>query len=407
MSFDETPMIETEIKPIQNRDPSNEDDWRDIAEFWKVRADTTYLNHGSFGITPQPVIAARDQWQQRQDEQPMDFYVRQFEEVWHNARNRLAAFVNTDPGNLVFAENATVAMNIVASSFRLERGDQILLNDHEYGAVQRIWERECRRADSHGANASVVVCRLPQVIEDEQQIIDSVFAGVTDQTKLIIISHITSPTAIIMPVQQICEQAKKRGIPTCIDGPHAPMQVDLDIDNLGCDFYTASCHKWLSAPLGTGFLYVHPKWHEMIQPMTKSWGRLLPALPDRWDEEFIWSGTRNSSGYFSIPTAIDFFNQIGIDNFRQRSNYLRRYAERALLDKFTTEPIARFDHAYASMAHVPLPPGNWENLQLQLWQKHQIEVPIINFDNRWFVRVSCHLYNSTEQIDRLVRAIPA
>ena len=384
----------------QKRDPGIDHDWSDLAALFPVRADTTYLNHGSFGITPQPVLDAQSNWKKRQDEQPMDFYVRQFEPAWHETRDRLAQYVNTNPRNLVFADNATYAMNIVADCFPLEPDDEVLMNDHEYGAVQRTWNRACERV-----GASTVVCELPTVFESNDQIVDAIFMNATENTKLLVVSHITSPTAIVMPVEQICAEARKRGIATCIDGPHALLQLPVDIDRLGCDFYCASCHKWLSAPLGTGFLFAGPSWQADLQPQVKSWGRLLPAMPETWDEEFIWSGTRNVSGYFSIPAAIELFENIGVDRFRARSQYLRQYAQDALSEKFGTQTIASFENAYASMAHVPLPPGDWSSLQQQLWDAEKIEVPIVSFSDRWFVRVSCHLYNSTDQIDKLVAAI--
>lgn len=385
-----------------NRKPEVEQHWEDLAALFQVRSDTTYLNHGSFGITPEPVRQSQSTWKQRQDEQPMDFYVRQYEPAWHATRNALAQYINTEPENLVFADNATYAMNIVADCFPLEPGDEVLLNDHEYGAVQRTWDRACERVD-----AKTVVARLPDKIESNDQIVESIFASANDNTRLLVVSHITSPTAIVMPVEQICAEARRRGIATVIDGPHALLQVPVDIDGLGCDFYCASCHKWLSAPLGTGFLFVHPRWQSQIQPQVKSWGRLLPAMPEKWDEEFIWSGTRNVSGYFSIPRAIELFDEIGVDQFRVRSGYLRQYAETALSESLGTDPIANFEGAYASMAHVPLPAGDWSQLQSRLWENDHIEVPIVSFNERWFVRVSCHLYNSTSQIDQLVAAIGA
>ena len=222
---------------------------------WSIREDTIYLNHGSFGPPPNVVRAARQAWQMRLDCQPMDFYVRRFEEHWLAARPALAAFVGTAPDNLVFVENATMGMNIVAANLPLAAGDQVVLNDHEYGAVLRIWERACRRA---GADAPVIA-RLPERFASPDEVVDAIFAVVTDRTKLLIVSHITSPTALILPVRAICADARGGAVAVCIDGPHAPAQQPVDIDALGCDFYAASCHKWLSAPLGSGFLAVHPR----------------------------------------------------------------------------------------------------------------------------------------------------
>jgi isopenicillin-N epimerase len=383
------------------RDVSIDQDWSDLAAHFRSRVDTIYLNHGSFGLAPNQVRYARRDWIERLDEQPMDFYLRQLEPALMAARCRVAEFAGTEKENLVFVENATYGMNVVARSFELMANDEVLINDHEYGAVQRIWQRECERV-----GAKLICVDLPERFESSDQIVETLLAGVTDKTRLLIVSHITSATALIMPVKKICESFARLGISTCIDGPHAPAQVELSIDELNCDFYTASCHKWLCATLGSGFLYVHPRHNSSISPPIKSWGRLLPAIPHTWDEEFTWPGTRDPSGYLSIPNAIEFMESIGFDQFRARSRWLASYAEQQLTKMFGTVPIGSRDHGwYGSMAHVPLPLGNWSALQKSLWDQVGIEIPIIEFKKRFYVRVSCHLYNNTAQIDTLVKAL--
>ncbi len=383
------------------RDPKKENDWSDLASQWKIHPDTTYLNHGSFSPPPNCVRYARRGFIDRLDENPMDFYLRQMEGLLLGARESLADFVGTTVSNLILVDNATYGMNVVAKSFPLSSGDEVLIGNHEYGAVHRIWDRTC---DEVGARK--VACTLPAQIESEQQVIDSLLAGVTDKTRLLIISHITSATALILPIKKIYEEFANRGIAVCVDGPHAPAQIDLNIEDLGCDFYTASCHKWMCATLGTGFLYVHPKWHDQVQPIMKSWGRLLPAIPETWDEEFTWMGSRDPSGFLSIPVAIEFLRGIGLESFRARSRELATYAEQSLLDIYKTTPLAdRQQGWYGSMAHVPMPAGDWSNLQRQLREQVGIEVMIINFEDQWYTRVSCHLYNNRVQIDTLVKAL--
>lgn len=188
--------------------PSFDDDaaWNGWRDEWSIRDDTIYLNHGSFGPSPNTVRAARLAWQMRLDCQPMDFYVRHYEQHWLAARAELATFVRTEPDNLVFVENATMGMNLVADNFSLAAGDQVVLTDHEYGAVRRIWERACRRA---GADPPVIA-RLPERFDTAEAVIEALFASVTERTKLLIVSHITSPTALILPVQAICDAARAR-----------------------------------------------------------------------------------------------------------------------------------------------------------------------------------------------------
>lgn len=383
------------------RDMTNDQHWLDLARHWSIRPDTLYLNHGSFGPPPGPVRYARRKWIDALDEQPMDFYLRSIEPALQKAREATASFCGTSWENLVFVENATFGMNVVADHFPLQPGDEILLNNHEYGAVQRIWQRACLRS-----GATLKVVDLPAKIESPEQVVQAVMSGVSPQTRLVVVSHITSPTALIMPVAEICRELRERGVASCVDGPHAPAQIDLQIDALGCDFYTASCHKWLCGNLGSGFLTVAPHWHEVIEPQIKSWGRLLPAMPEYWFDEFTWSGTRDPSCYLTVPTAIEFMESVGLDQFRQRSYWLADQARQRLMAEFGGQTLADPGQGwYGCMAHVSLPAGDWTELQQQLWQSHRIEVPIIHFEDEWFVRVSCHLYNNQVQLETLVKAL--
>jgi isopenicillin-N epimerase len=372
-------------------------------QHWQIRPDTIYLNHGSFGPPPLVVQQARREWQLRLDEQPMDFFVRQLEPTWFAVRERLAKFVGTAAENLIFVDNATVGMNIVADSFQLAAGDEVLLTNHEYGAVERIWDRACRLVGAHRKTVE-----LPLPLATSEETVERIFHAVTPRTKLIVISHITSPTAVTLPVKAVCDAARERGIATCIDGPHALVQEDVSLDELDCDFYTASCHKWLSAPFGTGFLYAAPAHQARIRPPYLSWGRLPPTQPNRWADEFLWSGTRDYAAIFAIPAAIDFIEQIGLETFRNHAHGLARYARQQLMELTGLEPIVPDDPRwYCSMAHVPLPPGPRQPLQEQLWQQFHIEVPIVEWNGGRYVRVSCHLYNEAAQIDELVRGLRA
>lgn len=383
------------------RDPSKDSDWAELSRFWEIRPGTTYLNHGSFGPPPTPVRDVRRQFIDQLDAQPMDYYLRQYEPLLEAARKSLAQFLNTNFQNLIFAENATFGMNVVADSFPLKAGDEVLVNNHEYGAVHRIWDRATQRS-----GAKMVIARLPDTIESVDQVVDRLMSQCSDRTKLVVVSHITSATALILPVREIVEACRSRGIAVCIDGPHALAQVELDIDSLDCDFYTASCHKWLNASLGSGFLYVNPRWHQCLQPQLQSWGRLSPAVPEHWTEEFIWSGTRDPSTYLSIPAAIKFLDGIGMEAFRARSGWLAQYGEQKLVDLFGHLPFAKREQGwYGSMAHVRLPDGSPDDLQGQLWNRYQIEIPVYRFEDVDYLRLSCHLYNTTEQIDYLVDSL--
>jgi len=242
-------------------------------DLWALRPGVTYLNHGSFGPSPKAVTANRQEWIERLESEPMDFFVRQMEGHLDEARKRLGDVVGTSGDNLVFVDNATFAMNIVAASFPLATGDEVLATNHEYGAVLRIWREQCQ-----AAGARLVVQKLPEKFDAADEVAAALIAGANSRTKLIVVSHITSPTALILPVAEICRQAKSRGIPVCIDGPHALAAVPVNLTQLDCDFYCASCHKWLSAPFGSGFLYIRPRWKQTIRPVVVSWGDSLSGV---------------------------------------------------------------------------------------------------------------------------------
>ncbi len=400
--------------------PDDDAAWSHIAAEWQIRPGTIYLNHGSYGPAPLAVRRARRELIERLDDDPVDFFNRRHEAAIFAARQRLAQFVGTAAENLIIVENATVGMNVVASSFPLKPGDEVLINDHEYGAVRRIWDRACREAE-----AKLVSADLPLPFTTTDSTVEAIFSGVSPRTRLLVVSHITSSTAVTLPVEAICREAWRRGIAVAIDGPHAVAQVPLAIDQLNCDFYAASCHKWLSAPLGSGFLYVAPSRQAQVRPTELSWGRIQPTPVTNWSDEFVWTGTRDPSAYLSLPAAIEFLERIGLENFRARTHWLAQYARRRLVELTGLDPIMPDESAwYSAMAHVPLPPRRMPAaadaaaraaighpvaslLQHALWRDFSIEVPIIDFGPRRYIRVSCHLYNDTKQIDRLVKTLGA
>lgn len=410
-------------------------------DHWSLRPGVTYLNHGSFGPSPKAVTANRLEWIERLESEPMDFFVRQMEGHLEQARHRLGDVVGTSGENLLFVDNATFAMNIVAASFPLAAGDEVLATNHEYGAVLRIWREKC-----HRAGARLVVQKLPETFDSADEIVASLLAGATERTKLIVVSHITSPTALILPVAEICRQAKSRGIRVCVDGPHALAAVPVSLNRLDCDFYCVSCHKWLSAPFGSGFLYVHPRWKQTVQPVVVSWGHSLSGRPHNWQDEFVWSGTRDPSPFLAVPAAINFLAALrdcphdesgtvlepaktvkpvpegfwtskrpdaleGIGLFRAASRDLVAHARRQMTAVTGLEPIGSSEW-YATMITLPLPEwvgespqGHMHPVQAALWERYRIEAPVMNWNGSRHIRVSCHLYNTTAEIDGLAVAL--
>ncbi len=376
---------------------------------WDLDPETTYLNHGSFGPTPRRVIESRERWSRRLAAQPMRFLVREMEQHLDESLAVLANFIGTSPRNLVFVDNATYGMNVAARSIPLGAGDRVIVTDHEYGAVMRIWRERCRET-----GAAFSVQSLPDPLGDVPSLVNAFFDGVTSETRVIVLSHVTSQTAAIFPVKEICRAARRRNIAVCIDGPHAIAMVPVNLDDLDCDFYCASGHKWLSAPIGSGFLYVAPRWQHRLVPPIISWGGSVSGRPACWQDEFLWQGTRDPAGFLAVADAVRFLETAGVARFREHGHRLAA-AARAGLQELTGLPALLPDSPdwYGTMIAMPIPGevaeshqhGRRDPLQTALWRDHGIEVPVYAWKRRRFLRVSCHLYNTDADVEKLLAAL--
>ncbi|MCX7407975.1 MAG: aminotransferase class V-fold PLP-dependent enzyme [Planctomycetales bacterium] len=426
---------------------------------WSIPSGVTYLNHGSFGPSPRVVQEVREEWSRRLNANPMEFFLRTMEPALDEAAARLGQFIGADARDLVFVENATVAMNVVAESLPLAPGDEILLNDHEYGAVFRIWRSVCERTGAKIVSPTLGRGEVTQSAKNEERrtphpsplpaepgrgdkaeelrrftdavadIIEPILAAITPRTKLIVISHVTSPTGIVFPVAEISRAARARGIPVCIDGPHAIAMCEVDLRKIDCDFYCASLHKWLSAPFGSGFLFVRRKWQSALKPHLVSWGRSLGGRPARWQDDLNWLGTRDPAPFLAVPAAIEFLERVGLATFRQQTHDLAQYARTQL--EQTLGQVATIPDSidwYGSMIAVPLvenrkqeagngsqesgkktkkksPPNAIHPWQQQLAERHRIEILVTECHGQKYLRVSCHLYNTQADIDTLMAAL--
>jgi isopenicillin-N epimerase len=267
-----------------------------------IRPDVAFLNHGSFGACPRPVFETYQRWQRELESQPVDFLGRRVRDLLAEARAKLAGYVGAQPDNVVFISNATHGVNIISRSLDLQPGDEILSTDHEYGACERAWRFACNQRGARFINQPI-----PLPVDDMETVIDQLWAGVTERTKVIYLSHITSPTAMRMPIAEIAARARTEGILTVIDGAHAPGQLELDLEGIGVDFYTGNCHKWLCSPKGSGFLYARPERQALLKPLIVSWGweNLHPG-PSTFIDVFQWLGTDDPAAFLSVPAAIDY-----------------------------------------------------------------------------------------------------
>ena len=364
--------------------------------------EIVFLNHGSFGATPRPVFETYQAWQRELERQPVEFLGRRHNDLMREARVKLGAYIHAEADDVVYVPNATTGLNIVARSLHLKPGDEILTTDHEYGALDRTWQFLCRQT---GAVYKQQPVPLPLTTADD--FIEQFWAGVTPRTRVVFFSHITSPTALIFPAQEICRRARQAGIISIIDGAHAVGQIPLDMQTIGADFYSSNAHKWLCAPKGSAFLYARREMQCLVEPLVVSWGyeSEKPGASKFIDEQ-EWTGTRDIAAFLSVPAAIDFFAAHDWARVRLECHALAQSA-RSRIAALTGLPPLCPDSSdwYMQMFAAPLPPCDAAQVKIRLYDEFQIEVPIVTWQNRQFIRVSIQAYNSTDDIDRLIEAL--
>ena len=378
-----------------------------LKDHFLLDPEITYLNHGSFGACPEPVFKTYQDWQLQIEREPVDFFVRQIRGPFtrerggplEDARESLAEYVGAPSSDIFFTPNVTVALNTIARSIELKPGDEVLTTDHEYGTILATWERA-----SEKAGARVVQHPVELPVTTHADFVEDFWKSVTPATRVILMSHITSATALILPVEEICKRARQVGILTVIDGAHAVGQLDLDLQALAADYYTSNCHKWLCTPKGSAFLYVHPDHQEQLEPLVISWAwvhdQSFSLIHEMW-------GTRDLSAFLSIPAAIQFYADHDWPSVRAQCHRLL-VAARQRIDNLTgLTPIAPEGEGwFQQMAAMALP----EHVKpAALWQTLFEEYHIESQPTRWcdqgFLRLSIQGYNTDGDINRLVDAL--
>ena len=376
-----------------------------LKSLFTLDPEVTFLNHGSFGATPRQVMEIYHDWQQRLEHQPVSFLVRESRENFRNARKALASYLGASAENLVFIPNATFGVNVIARSLAFQPGDEVLTTNHEYGACDNIWAFLAQKKE-----VNVIRQDIPLPLPSKDELIELIWSGVSERTRLIFLSQITSPTAVRLPVDEICARAGKAGIMTLIDGAHAPGQLDLDLGAIASDFYTGNCHKWLMAPKGSGFLHIQGEHQDLIEPLVISWGwgENCPYDSDtRLQAILEWWGTMDPAAYFSTPAAIAFAEEYSWDQVRLKCRDLLSGALEEIEDMTGLPSIYGDNDENCLQLGAAEWPAGWQpgNLQAWLYEKYKIEIPVIEWEDRWLIRPSVQGYNSQEDLDRLIGAL--
>ena len=383
------------------------------SEHWLLDRDITFLNHGSFGACPIPVLEAQTNFREQLEREPLRFLMREFEPLLDRARNELAAFIGTSGDELAFVPNATTGANAVLRSLTFAAGDELLTTNQEYNACRNTLDFVASRT-----GAKVIVADVPFPIQSPEQVIEAVIKCISPQTKLALLDHVVSQTGLIFPIKQLVNKLAQRGIDVLVDGSHAPGMIALNLDEIGAAYYTGNCHKWLCAPKGAGFLYVRRDKQDAIRPTTISHGANSPRTDkSRFQLEFDWMGTVDPSAYLCVPVAIDFMGSLlegGWPELIAKNHALALAGRQILLDKLDL-PQSCPDEMVGSMAVIQLRDAEFDAvgksgiapLQEALWEIFKIEVPVIPWPdaNQQLLRISAQFYNTLSQYEYLAKAL--
>ena len=368
---------------------------------WCLDPSISFLNHGSFGARARPVFMAQQARRLRFEARPIQVLERERDPALEEARCCVGNLVGAAPEQLGFVTNATGGVNAVLRSIEIKPGDELLTTTHVYNAVRNTMRHI---ADAHGATYSEVDIPLP--LSGPEVIVERIRQALSPRTRLLVIDHVTSPTAIVFPVEQIIEAARRFDVDVLVDGAHAPGMFPLNINELGPAYYTGNLHKWVGAPPGAAFLWVRADRVDGVHPNTIS-----HFLGDSFAKEFSWQGTRDITPWLTTVDAVRFLNELGIDRVMRHNHELATWAHEMLTSAWGVEPITPLDGSMlGSMATIALPEAvrglpNTDALQRLLYDAFGIEVVVDDWSGEWWCRVSCQVYNRPEQYEAIAEAI--
>ena len=375
---------------------------QNLKQQFLLRDDITYLNFGSFGACPKPVFKKYQQFQLELEQEPVQFITSNGLKYLETSREALGSYLHCHKDDLVYVTNPSYAVNAVAKSFDLKAGDEILTSSLEYGACDKAWEFYCKKTGAVYVKQSI---SLP--INSKEEFVNEFFKGLSNKTKLVFISHITSSTGLRLPVEEICAAAKEKGIMTFVDGAHAPGQIPLNLQASPFDMYTGACHKWMMTPKGSSFLYVKKEFQQLVDPLVVSWGydALFPSQSTFLDYHQM-NGTRDYSAFLTIPAAIQFMTdynwpQVAADCRRLVQQNALAFCE--LLDSAPLAPVN--DDFILQLFSAEIKTTNSEKLHQHFFDEYKIEIPVMRHGDKVYLRYSINAFNNQQDLDTLFAAI--
>lgn len=373
-----------------------------MKDLFLLRDDITFLNFGSFGACPKEIFEDYIQWQYLLEKEPVQFITVDGYNYIDTSIRALAGFLNCSPDSLVYVPNPTHAMNLLIKSLPLAPGDEILTTDLEYGAMDRTWSYYCKRS---GARYKQQKIELP--LTSKEKFLEDFWSGYTDKTKVVFISQITSSTALILPVKEICDEAKKRGLITIIDGAHVPGHIPLDLTDLDPDYYTGACHKWMMTPKGSSFLYARKELKDQLEPLIISWGYdSFKPSGNLYFDYHQFNGTRDFSAYLTIPKALEFRDKHNWQKVTENCrSELRKVAPLLFLELNTTPLAPLSEEFFGQICSARIKTEEPEKLQRLLFDKYKIEIPVMRHGNSCFIRFSFQAFNNEKEIHYLIDSL--
>lgn len=373
-----------------------------IKSLFYLDPEVTFLNHGSFGACPKPIFENYQHWQLELERQPVRFLQKELSGHLQASKDALASFIHCAAEDFFFTPNPTTAVNTIMRSLDLKPGDEILTTDHEYGAMDRTWR-------FYEKQSGVVYVRqkisLPLV--SKEQILEEFWQGYSSRTKVVFINHISSATALIFPVQEICARARQLGLITIIDGAHVPGHIDLNLGELQPDYYTGTLHKWMLAPKGCSFLYVRKEHQEHLDPLVVSWGyESLSPGKSRFLDYHEQQGTRDVAAFLTAPTAIQFLkdHNWAAESQKCKQSILSIYEDFCRL--MDSQPICPVTSEFlGQMCSIPIRVKDPAAFKEILYHRYQIEIPVMQIDAGFFLRISLNAYNDSRDLVRLQEAL--